>query len=95
MGNNSKMILKLMGLMDILSVLILLLFKYGIISQKFVIIATIYLAIKGIIFFRNVVSLADFGVAVIFVLALFGVYNVLTWIAMIWILQKAILSLFS
>lgn len=89
------MILKLLGLMDLLSIASLLLFKYGLISQKFLIIAVIYLMIKGIIFFRNIVSLLDFGIAVIFILALFQVYNVLTWIAIIWILQKAVLSLFG
>jgi len=89
------MILKLMGLMDIISIAVLLLFKYGLISKMFLITVVIYLAIKGIVFFRNIVSLADFGVAIIFVLALFGIYNVLTWIAIVWILQKAILSLFS
>ncbi len=87
--------LKLMGLMDLLSVASLLLFKYGIISQTFLIIAVVYLMVKGIIFFRNIVSLIDFGVAVIFILALFGIYNVLTWIALVWITQKAVLSLFS
>ena len=87
--------LKLMGLMDILSIAILLLFKYGLISQKFLIVAIIYLMIKGIMFFKNIVSLADFGVAIIFILALFGIYNVLTWIAILWILQKAVFSLFS
>lgn len=87
--------LKLMGLMDLLSIAVLLLFRYGVVSQKVLIIAAIYLMIKGILFFKNIVSLIDFGVAIIFALALFGVYNVLTWIAIIWILQKAALSLFS
>ncbi len=87
------MIIKFMGIMDILSVASLLLFKYGFISQKFLIIAMIYLMAKGVFFFRNIVSLIDFGVAVIFILALFGIYNILTWIAVFWILQKAVLSL--
>ncbi len=89
------MILKLLGLMDLFSIASLLLFKYGVVSQKFLIVAVIYLMIKGIIFFRNIVSLLDFGIAVIFILALFQIYNVLTWIAIIWILQKAVLSLFG
>lgn len=87
--------LKLLGLMDIMSITSLLLFKYGIIPQKFLIIAIIYLMIKGIVFFKNIVSLVDFGIAIIFILALFGVYNILTWIAIIWILQKAFLSLLT
>jgi len=87
--------LKLLGLMDILSVTSLILFKYGVVSQTFVIAAVIYLMIKGIIFFHNIVSLLDFGIAIIFVLSLFGIFNVLTWIAIVWILQKAILSLFT
>ena len=87
--------LKLMGIMDILSIVSLLLFKYGFIPQIFLIIAVIYLMIKGILFFRNIASLADFGVAVIFILALFGIYNIITWVAIVWILQKAVFSLFS
>ncbi len=81
--------------MDLLSIAILLLFKYGLIPQIFLIAAVIYLMAKGILFFRNIVSLFDFGIAVIFILALFQVYNVLTWIAIVWILQKAVLSLFG
>lgn len=89
------MVLKLLGLMDILSITALLLFKYGLISQKFLIIAMIYLIIKAVIFFKDFASLIDFGVAIVFALALFGIYNVLTWIAVLWILQKAVLSLFT
>jgi len=87
------MILKLLGLMDLLSIAILLLFKYGIVSQIFLIAAVIYLMAKGVMFFRNIVSLLDFAVAVIFILALFQIYNVLTWIALVWVLQKSVFSL--
>lgn len=87
--------LKLMGLMDLLTVTTLLLFKYGIIQQKFLIIAVVYLIIKGVIFFRDIASIVDVGVAVIFILALFGIYNVLTWIAVIWVLQKAVFSMLN
>ena len=79
--------------MDILSVASLLLFKYGIIPKTILIVAIIYLMAKGIVFFGNIVSFIDFGIAIIFLLALFQIYNVLTWIALIWILQKAVLSL--
>lgn len=87
------MILKLLGIMDLLSIASLLLFKYGITPKIFLIIAIIYLMAKGVFFFRNIVSLLDFGVAVIFILALFQTYNILTWIALIWVLQKAVFSL--
>lgn len=89
------MIIRLLGLTDLLSVACLLLFRYGIVSRTFLIVAVIYLMAKGILFFKNIVSLIDFGVAIIFVLALFHVYNVLTWIAVVWILQKAVFSLFG
>lgn len=87
--------LKLMGLMDLLTVTTLLLFKYGIIQQKFLIVAVAYLIIKGVIFFRDIASIVDVGVAVIFILALFGIYNVLTWIAVLWVLQKAVFSMLT
>ena len=87
------MIVKLLGLMDLLSIASLLLFKYGVVPQIFLIAAIIDLMAKGIMFFKNIVSLLDFAVAVIFILALFQVYNVLTWAAMVWILQKAVFSL--
>ncbi|MDP2907497.1 MAG: hypothetical protein Q8O03_06155 [Nanoarchaeota archaeon] len=87
------MIIKILGLMDLLSITILLLFKYGVVSQIFLIAAVIYLMAKGVIFFRNIASLLDFGVAIIFALALFQTYNVLTWIALVWVLQKAVFSL--
>lgn len=84
-----------MGLMDLLTVTTLLLFKYGIIQQKFLIIAVAYLIIKGVIFFRDIASIVDMGVAVVFILALFGIYNVLTWIAVLWVLQKAVFSMLT
>lgn len=79
--------------MDLLSIVILLLFKYAGISQFFLIAVVIYLMAKGIIFFRNIVSLLDFGVAIIFALALFYPYNILTWVALVWVLQKSVFSL--
>ncbi|MDP2908827.1 MAG: hypothetical protein Q8N77_03395 [Nanoarchaeota archaeon] len=87
--------LKLMGLMDLLTVTTLLLFKYGIIQQKFLIVAVAYLIIKGVIFFRDIASIVDVGVAVVFILAMFGIYNVLTWIAVLWVLQKAVFSMLT
>ncbi|MBL7100982.1 MAG: hypothetical protein ISS23_03455 [Nanoarchaeota archaeon] len=88
-------LLKLLGLMDITAIAIFLLFKFELVPQIFLIIALIYLTIKAMIFFKDFASLIDFGVIVIFTLTLFGIYNILTWIAVFWILQKAVLSLFT
>jgi len=87
------MIVKILGLMDLLSIGALLLFKYAGIPQIFLIAAVIYLMAKGVFFFRNIVSLLDFGVAIIFALVLFQTYNILTWLAIVWVLQKAVFSL--
>ncbi|MBM3199827.1 hypothetical protein FJZ53_02730 [Candidatus Woesearchaeota archaeon] len=87
------MILKLLGILDISAVACLFLFKYGLVPELVLIAAVIYLMAKGIMFFRNIVSLLDVGTAIVFALALLGVYNILTWLAVLWVLQKAVFSL--
>lgn len=89
------MIIKILGLMDLMLVLSLIIFKYGFIGQTIPLIFIVYLIIKGIIFFRDFTSIIDLVSTVIFVLALFGIFNVITWIALAWILQKAVFSLVS
>jgi len=87
--------IKLLGLMDLASIIIVILFKYGLLPQSFVIAAIIYLAAKALFFFKDVASFVDFGVVVVLSLTLFGIFNVLTWIALLWVLQKSILSLIA
>ncbi len=87
--------LKLLGFLDLLSIIVLLLFKYNFVSKFVLLIALFYILGKAIIFFRDFASLVDFGVVIVFALALYGIYGIITWLAVIWILQKSIFSFLS
>lgn len=81
--------------MDLVLAASLILFKYGFIGQTILLVFIVYLIVKGLIFFRDVTSIIDLASAIIFIFVLFGTFNILTWIALLWILQKAVFSLVS
>jgi len=87
------MLILLLGILDILAGISLLLLKF---SMGYTIAAffTIYLLVKGVAFITNWTSWVDLTVVAIFILALFGNFNLLTYVAVVWLLQKGIFSLF-
>ena len=86
------MIIYALGLLDLLAgiSLILLKFKIDFLGVFF----ALYLIIKGVVFFRNIVSLIDLASGIVFFIALYGYYNIAMYVAAIWILQKGIISFF-
>ena len=82
----------LLGLLDLLSGITLIMLRFNI-GEFFAWFFVIYLIIKSAIFFTNFVSLVDVFAAIMFVLAIYGIYNALTWVAVIWLLQKAFFSM--
>ena len=84
----------ILGVLDIIAALSLFLLKFSL-APWFAAIFAIYLLIKAVIFFRDFASIIDIFVVIIFVNALLGSFNILSWLAIIWLLQKGILSLFS
>lgn len=76
----------LLGALDIISGIILILFKYF--SLDFAWIFIFYLGIKSLIFITDVISIIDLIAVFFFILAMFGIYNILTIIFAVWIIQK-------
>ncbi|MBI4447821.1 hypothetical protein HY643_02480 [Candidatus Woesearchaeota archaeon] len=86
------MIVKFFGLLDLASALAVFLFKFNI-PKIFVWAAVIYLGVKGLIFLKDFSSLIDLTSVVIIIFALYGHYNRLTYLVVLWLLQKGITSL--
>ena len=84
--------LKILGVLDILAAISLILLNFGLLPVAAALFA-IYIFIKSIVFFKDISSIIDLAVFIIFILALFGTYNFLTYAAIIWLLQKGIVSL--
>ena len=87
------MILKLLGLIDLLAAIGLVMLKYDI-FQTFALVLGLLVLIKAIMFFGSVISFADIACFLIIILAFFGVFNFISWIAAIWLFQKGFFSLF-
>ncbi len=88
------MIVKILGLMDVISGIVLGLAYYELFGQIAVICA-LYLLIKGIIFFGSFATWIDLITAIVFFLVIYGVSGVWVWIFIIWLMQKGIFSLLS
>ena len=88
------MIMQLFALLDFLVVGGVLL-SYFDVGRNIVAFFYLFFFIKTVVFLPNIAGWIDLIALIIFILALFGVFNFVTWIAVIWILQKAIFSLFS
>ncbi|MEM4244741.1 MAG: hypothetical protein QW404_00185 [Candidatus Nanoarchaeia archaeon] len=89
------MVVKILGVVDLLAALSILLLKFNIAPKIMVLTLAAYLIIKGIIFIKSVTSWADIAAGVIMVAAFYGWFNILTWVAAVWLTQKGIISLFS
>ena len=86
------MILKLLGLLDLIIGLHLILLKWDFFPSLGIVFA-VYLFIKSIAFFHDVASIVDLLTAVIYTLAVYDIYFSFTWIFSLWLLQKSFFSL--
>jgi len=87
------MILKLLGLIDLLAAIGLVMLKYDM-FQTFALVLGLLVLIKAIMFFGSFISFIDIACFLVIILASFGVFNFISWIAAIWLLQKGFFSLF-
>lgn len=88
------MVLKLFGALDIVAAVVLVVLKFypvGTVAWVFV----GYLALKSVIFLKSLASIADFICAVFIALAALGHWYTISWIIVIWLVQKGILSFFG
>lgn len=88
------MLVKLFGLLDIVSALILILLTYGI-GESLAYIFAGYLILKGLLFFGGINTFFDLAGGVILILAAQGIYSLAYWIVILWLFQKGVLSLFG
>ncbi|MFH1210720.1 MAG: hypothetical protein V1645_02275 [archaeon] len=88
------MVIKLLGIMDLLTALSIILLRFGA-AKTMAFALGIYLIIKGIIFIKSVPSMLDIAAGIIVLIAFYGYFNILTWIAAIWLTQKGVISIFS
>jgi hypothetical protein len=88
-------LLLFMAMLDFLTVAALILLQYDVLPTRLAIITSGYLLFKGFSFFGDIASMIDLVIG-LYVLAviLFGFHTFLTYIFIIYVLQKAILSLF-
>ena len=86
------MIVKFLGILDIIAGLVLLAFRFGF-GKTLVLIFSIYLIIKAVIFFKDPGSWIDAIAAAFMIIAYFGNYYFFVWIFSLWLIGKGVYSL--
>ncbi|MBI5872125.1 hypothetical protein HZB88_03495 [archaeon] len=86
------MVVAILGIIDILGALALFVLKWGILKTVGWILV-IFLGAKALLTFGDFASIVDLACVLIFILAIFGVYGIWSYIAIVWLLQKGIFSL--
>jgi len=86
--------LKLFGMIDLLSALALVGAVFGF-TSNYELILVLLLLIKSVPFIPDIASIVDVFAAGIFVLAILGFTGFYTWIVIIWFAQKGLVSLAS
>ena len=85
------MLLSILRILDMLTVLIIIGLQFGIFGLHGALIAGIYLISKGIMF-RDVASRIDFAVGIFVFFIYAGFHTFLTWIVVIYLMQKVFLA---
>lgn len=83
--------IKLFGLLDVLTGLTLTLLYFGLFKAVGVVFA-IYLLFKGLVFLKSLVSILDIISGCLILLAVFGHWFVIDWVVVVWLIQKGIFS---
>lgn len=86
------MILKLFGILDMVAWISLVLFQFGV-YKSLLLLFTIYLIIKGLLFLPGLTSTIDIITGIFFLMAFFGIFSILTWILFIFLIQKSFFTL--
>ena len=88
------MLVKLLGLLDILTGVLVALLTFGIKTPLLIILAS-YLIVKGVIFFSGASVMDLLCALIIFYAYLNHVPGIITGLIAIWLLQKGFFSLFT
>lgn len=87
------MIVKLFGIADLMTVIVILLLHFAWVPWNIGIAAAFYLCIKWYMFRGDIASVIDLFVGVYIILIMLGLKTFLTYIFAIYLFQKAVLSL--
>jgi hypothetical protein len=87
-------LVKLFGIMDIYSAVVMLLVQYGVAPWRVVLTASAWLIIKGWLFRGELASMIDMGIGVYHLLMVILPIGFLTWVLAIYLLVKGAQSLF-
>lgn len=85
---------KLLGILDIIAAIVMILLHYSVGTWRLTLLFAVYLLLKAFAFRGNVHSILDGAIGIYMILLLFGFHSFLTFVAAIYIFQKAIFSLF-
>jgi hypothetical protein len=86
------MIVKIMSFLDIVTAIMLLLYQYGSIRTRLFISFIAYLLIKAFMFKGDFASFLDACIAIYMIFMIFFSVPVLSWIAAVYLIQKAIVG---
>ncbi len=87
------MILYTLAILDILSAIILVLVHYRLAGNTIALLTVLYLAVKAVMFMKDIASFIDLAAAIYITLLLIGLNPMfLTFIFAIYLLQKAAIS---
>jgi hypothetical protein len=88
------MVVKLLGIMDLLCAAVVLLLHYNLfIGWRIGIIFVAYLLVKGFLFRQDINSIMDILCGIYMFIMLFGLTTVVSWVVAIYLFQKAVFSL--
>lgn len=88
------MIVRLLGFMDLLAGITLFFMKFQI-AESLGLVLGLFLLAKALAFITDVVSVMDLLAAIALLFASQGHYSFITWIFVLWLLQKGFFSFFS
>jgi hypothetical protein len=87
------MFVKLLGLMDIASAVIIAFFSFGIASTQILVGASLYLVIKAAVFFGDFISIIDGIVGIVTILNILMHIGWITYVTVVYLIAKGIISM--
>ena len=88
-------IFKLLGILDLITAISIILFNFGIASNRFMISFIAYLILKGLMFKGDVASILDLLIALYIILMFILPITIISIITALYLTQKGFLSLIS
>ena len=89
------MIVKLLGLIDLLAAVIAVFVHIGFLPASFLYIFIVYLIIKGILFIKSFSSIGDLLCGIYLLAMYFGFRSFLVYLVALFLFQKAVFSMSS